>query len=164
CIGVTKAYTTRVGAGPFPSELHDQTGQWIRDRGHEYGTTTGRPRRCGWFDAAAAQYSARLSGLTHVAIMHMDTLSGMEKVGICTGYKTPEGKDIGFVSDSLVLEKVKPVIEYMPGWKEDLRKARSIDQLPPTARAYLDRLEALIGVPIAIVSVGPERTQTLIRI
>ena len=163
CIGVTKAYTTRVGSGPFPSELDGEIGQYIRDRGHEYGTTTGRPRRCGWFDAVAARYTARLSGITQIAVMHLDTLAGLDRVGICTGYQAADGPLPGFVADSTVLENAEPVIEYLPGWSEDLRQARSIEDLPQTARHYLDRLEALIGVPIAIVSVGPERTQTLMR-
>lgn len=163
CMGVTKAYTTRVGAGPFPSELDNDIGQYIRDRGHEYGTTTGRPRRCGWFDAAAAQYSVRLSGITHVAVMHLDTLTGLDRIGICTGYTTPNGPLAGFVSDSGLLADAEPIIEFMPGWKEDPRNARSFDQLPRQARDYLKRIESLIGAPIVIASVGPERTQTLIR-
>ncbi len=163
CFGVTKAYTTRVGAGPFPSELHDDVGQYIRDRGHEYGTTTGRPRRCGWFDAVAGRYSARLSGVTSVAVMHLDTLTGLEKVGICTGYETDQGPLPGFIADSGLLEKARPKIEYLSGWQEDLRQARSIDQLPEQARAYLDRIEQLLGIPVKIVSVGPERNQTLMR-
>jgi adenylosuccinate synthase len=163
CFGVTKAYTTRVGAGPFPSELHDDVGQRIRDRGHEYGTTTGRPRRCGWFDAVAARYSARLSGITHIALMHLDTLTGLEKVGICTGYRIGAEKLPGFISDAGRLSQAEPVVEYLPGWQEDIQSADSIDALPENARKYLDRLEALIGVRIAVVSVGPERTQTLMR-
>ncbi|HOW70746.1 MAG TPA: adenylosuccinate synthase [Phycisphaerae bacterium] len=163
CIGVTKAYTTRVGAGPFPSELDNEIGQYIRERGHEYGTTTGRPRRCGWFDAAAAQYSTRLSGITHLAIMHLDTLSGLDRVGICTGYRAPDGPLPGFVSDGATMEQVQPVLEYLPGWKGDLRNVRSFDDLPREARHYVDRIESLVGVRIAILSVGPDRTQTLIR-
>ncbi len=163
CLGVTKAYTTRVGAGPFPSELKNDIGQYIRDRGHEYGTTTGRPRRCGWFDAVAARYSARLSGITQIAVMHLDTLTGLDQVGICTGYQTAGGPLPGFVSDASLLEKAVPVIEYLPGWKQELQKVHSIAQLPHETRNYIDRLEQLIGVPIAIVSVGPERTQTLMR-
>ncbi len=163
CIGVTKGYTTRVGAGPFPSELKDDTGQYIRDRGHEYGTTTGRPRRCGWFDAVAGKYSVRLGGISQVAVMHLDTLTGLDRIGICTGYRTPEGPLPGFVSDSVLLMKAEPVVEYLPGWKEDLREARSIEALPRPARNYLDRLESLLGVPVSIVSVGPDRTQTLFR-
>jgi len=163
CIGATKAYTTRVGAGPFPSELKDEIGQQIRDRGHEYGTTTGRPRRCGWFDAVAGQYSARLSGITHLAVMHLDTLSGLERIGICTGYKTAEGPLPGFVSDNQLMERAEPIFEFMPGWDQDLTQVRTIDQLPQSARNYLDRIETLVGVPVAIAGVGPDRTQTLFR-
>ncbi len=162
-VGVTKAYTTRVGSGPFPSELEDDTGQYIRERGHEYGTTTGRPRRCGWFDALAGRYSVWLSGVTHVAVMHLDTLTGLDRIGICTGYQSDEGPLPGFIADPVLMSQAKPVIEYLPGWKEDLRACRSVDQLPPNARAYLDRLGELLGVPVSIVSVGPDRTQTLLR-
>ncbi|HOB75782.1 MAG TPA: adenylosuccinate synthase [Phycisphaerae bacterium] len=163
CIGVTKGYTTRVGAGPFPSELKDEIGQYIRDRGHEYGTTTGRPRRCGWFDAVAGRYSVRLGGISQLAVMHLDTLTGLERIGICTGYRTPDGPLPGFISDSALLQKAEPVIEYLPGWKENLREVRTIDQLPRQARDYLDRIESLMGVPVTIVSVGPDRSQTLFR-
>jgi len=162
-IGVIKAYTTRVGAGPFPTELTDEVGQRIRDCGREYGTTTGRPRRCGWFDAVAARYSARLTGTACMAVMHLDTLTGLERVGICTGYTTEEGPLPGVVSDCRLMERVQPVIEYLPGWKEDLRGARTFEDLPVEARNYLARVESLVGVPVAIASVGPERTQTLIR-
>lgn len=163
CIGVTKAYTTRVGAGPFPSELHDDIGQYIRDRGHEYGTTTGRPRRCGWFDAVTGRYSARLGGISQVAVMHLDTLSGLDRVGICVGYNTAEGGRTGFVADAYLLEQATAELEWMEGWKDDCRGARTISELPANALRYLDRLEELLGVPITIVSVGPERTQTLFR-
>ncbi|HPU25963.1 MAG TPA: adenylosuccinate synthase [Phycisphaerae bacterium] len=163
CLGVTKAYTTRVGAGPFPSELKDDIGQYIRERGHEYGTTTGRPRRCGWFDAVAARYTARLGGLTQIAVMHLDTLTGLDRVGVCVGYETAAGPLPGMVADAAMLEQVKPVFEYLPGWKEDLRECRRFEDLPAAARAYLDKLESLIGVPVTIVSVGPERNQTLMR-
>ncbi len=163
CIGVLKAYTTRVGAGPFPSELRDEVGDTIRERGHEYGTTTGRPRRCGWFDAVAARYSAALSGITHLAIMHLDTLTGFERVGICTGYTTPEGRLPGFVADGSLLERAEPIFEFLPGWDQDLRTARSFEDLPIQTRQYLERVESLVGVPVAIASVGPDRTQTLIR-
>src|SRR4029077_755301 len=106
--------------------------------------TTGRPRRCGWVDAVAGQYSARLSGVTQVAIMHLDTLTGLDRVGICTGYQTESGSLPGFVADPVAMSQAKPVIEYLPGWKEDLREARSMEQLPRSARAYLDRLAALL--------------------
>lgn len=162
-IGVTKAYTTRVGAGPFPSELEDDTGQYIRDRGNEYGTTTGRPRRCGWFDAVAARYSVMFGGITHVAVMHLDTLTGLEQVGICTGYETDDGPLPGFIADSNLLATARPQFEYLSGWSDDLRNVRKFEDLPAAARAYIERIEKVIGVPVAIVSVGPERTQTLFR-
>jgi adenylosuccinate synthase len=162
-IGVTKAYTTRVGAGPFPSELDNDIGQYIRERGHEYGTTTGRPRRCGWFDAVAGEYSTRLAGANQIAMMHLDTLTGLERIGICTGYETPAGRLPGMISDATLLETAKPVIEYLPGWTENISDTRSFEQLPKAARDYVDRVGALLGVPISIVSVGPERTQTLFR-
>jgi len=162
-VGVIKAYATRVGEGPFPTELHDETGQYIRDRGHEYGTTTGRPRRCGWFDAVATRYSVMVSGITHVAVMHLDTLSGLKQVGICTGYRYQNRPLPGFSADVHVLQQVEPVIEIMPGWDEDLSGIRSFEALPVAARRYLERLENLLGAPIAIVSVGPERSQTLFR-
>jgi len=162
-IGVTKAYTTRVGAGPFPSELRDETGQYIRDRGHEYGTTTGRPRRCGWFDAVAARYSVSFGGITAVAVMHLDTLTGLQRVGICTGYRVRDGLLPGFVTDCSLLEQAEPVLEFLPGWDADISAARRVADLPPAARNYLDRLEELLGVPVTIVSVGPDRSQTLMR-
>jgi adenylosuccinate synthase len=162
-LGVTKAYTTRVGAGPFPSELNGDIGQYIRDRGHEYGTTTGRPRRCGWFDAVAARYSVHIGGVTQVAVMHLDTLTGLERIGICSGYRGPAGEMTGLCADSAVLEAVEPMVEQLPGWIEDISGARSIDDLPTAARTYLDRVESLIEAPITIVSVGPERSQTLMR-
>jgi len=162
-LGVTKAYTTRVGAGPFPTELDDAVGQHIRDLGHEYGTTTGRPRRCGWFDAVAARYSTRLCGATYLAIMHLDTLTGLERVGICTGYTSGGLPLEGFVSDGELLARAEPVIEYLPGWRDNPRDARSFGALPEQVRAYLARIEALVGVPVAIASVGPDRTQTLVR-
>ena len=163
CIGVTKAYTTRVGAGPFPSELNNATGDQIRERGHEYGTTTGRPRRCGWFDAAAARYSVRLGGITHLAVMHLDTLTGLDQIGICTGYQVA-GKPLpGFIADTALFEQAEPVIEYLPGWKQELRGVRVYDELPAEARNYVARIQALAGVQVSIVSVGPERTATLIR-
>jgi adenylosuccinate synthase len=162
-IGVIKAYSTRVGGGPFPTEQDNATGQHIRERGNEYGTVTRRPRRCGWFDAVAARYAARLGGLTDVAVMHLDTLTGLDRVGICTGYRTAGGELPTIVADSSLLEQAQPVIEYLPGWKDDPAQCRRIEDLPAAARRYLDRVEALIGVPVRIVSVGPERNQTLIK-
>jgi adenylosuccinate synthase len=162
CIGVVKAYTTRVGAGPFPTELDNEIGQYIRDRGHEYGTTTGRPRRCGWFDAAAARYSAALTGVDYVAVMHLDTLGGLKEVGLCTGYRCKVVE--GVPASAEASATVEPQIEGMPGWQEDLAEVDSFSRLPDAARRYIDRLDALIGVPIGIISVGPERSQTIYRI
>lgn len=164
CIGVVKAYTTRVGAGPFPTERDNEIGQYIRERGHEYGTTTGRPRRCGWFDAAAARYSAALNGIDHVAVMHLDTLGGLKEIGICTGYRL-DGQDIeGVPASAETYARVTPQIEMLPGWQEDLRAIDSFDRLPDTAKRYVDRLGTLIGVPVSILSVGPERSQTIYRL
>ena len=162
-IGVTKAYATRVGSGPFASELKNATGDEIRERGHEYGTTTGRPRRCGWFDAVATRYSARLSGISEIALMHLDTLSGMEQVGVCVGYEL-DGRSIGgppALADDYA--RVRPVFEFLPGWSGDLPEAARYEDLPAEARAYVERIEALVGVPVTLISVGPERTQTIQR-
>lgn len=162
-IGVVKAYSTRVGGGPFPSELDGELADYIRQHGQEYGTTTGRPRRCGWFDAVAVRYSIALGGISTVAVMHLDTLSGLEQVGICVGYRYQGRRLRGFSSDEEVLSAVEPIYEMMPGWQEDITAVRRLEELPATARAYLDRLEQLLGAHIGIVSVGPDRTQTLWR-
>lgn len=162
-IGIVKAYTTRVGAGPFPTELDNTIGQTIRDRGHEYGTTTGRPRRCGWFDAVAARYTASLGGVDHIAVMHLDTLGGMKEVGVCTGYRL-DGKAIDTVPASAeAYDRVEPVIQMLPGWPADLAGVGSFAALPDNAKRYLDTLGELIDVPISIVSIGPERSQTVYR-
>jgi len=162
-VGVIKAYATRVGGGPFPTELQDSTGETIRERGHEYGTTTGRPRRCGWFDAFAANYAIDLNGITELAIMHMDTLGALPEVRICTGYQL-YGTDLRvFPADANVLSAVEPVYETLPGWKGDPLEIDTFEQLPEHARSYLDRLEDLLGVPITLVSVGPDRRATLHR-
>ncbi len=161
-IGVTKAYSTRVGSGPFVTELSDAVGDRIREQGHEYGTTTGRPRRCGWFDAVACRYSARLGGATDIAVMHLDTLAGFERVGICTAYEC-DGERIDVPPAGVArLERCRPVIEFLPGWGDEVRDARTRAQLPPNARAYVERIESLVGAAVTIVSVGPERSQTLL--
>ena len=162
-IGVTKAYTTRVGAGPLPSELHDAIGDRIRDQGREFGTTTGRPRRCGWLDAVALRYSVRLGGITELAMTHLDTLSGLERIGICTAYTLGGRTYETLPADSSVLAEVTPVIETHSGWADDLRGCRTPKNLPAEARRYLERVELLAGAPITVVSVGPERSQTLLR-
>jgi adenylosuccinate synthase len=162
-IGVAKAYTTRVGTGPFPTEQDNATGERIRERGNEYGTTTGRPRRCGWFDAFATRYSVRLGGIDKVSVTLLDVLSGFDTLKICTGY-TYEGKLLkSFPTDGEVMRRVEPVFEEWPGWQEEIDQVTSFDDLPANAQSYVKRLEELLGVPVAVVSVGPERMQTLFR-
>ena len=162
-LGIVKAYSTRVGGGPFPTELLDITGEQIRERGHEYGTTTGRPRRCGWLDTVALRYSVAISGATAVCVMLLDVLSGFKELKICTGYKVGGQLTEWFPSDAIELAQAEPVYETVPGWSEDLTKVTSFDALPAAAKNYLAALEKHIGVPVRIVSVGPARHQTLIR-
>jgi len=160
-IGILKAYTTRVGGGPFPTEQDNDIGQHIRDRGDEYGTVTRRPRRCGWFDAVASRYTARLSGVDVVNIMLMDVLAEMPELKICTAYEIDGQRTTDFPAHVDDLRKVVPVYETMPGWQEEITEVRNYDDLPEKARNYLARLSELLGRPIEIVSVGPERTQTI---
>jgi adenylosuccinate synthase len=162
-IGVTKAYSTRVGGGPFPTELVDATGDRIRERGHEYGTTTGRPRRCGWLDAVAIRSSVRLGGVTEIAVAHLDTLSGFERVGICTKYRLDGRELMTLPAGAEELARVEPVIEMVSGWSGELGSAQREEDLPESARQFLKRLESAVGAPVTIMSVGPERTQTLFR-
>lgn len=162
-IGTCKAYATRVGAGPFVSELKDEIGDTIRKKGNEFGTTTGRPRRCGWFDAVSCRYSVRLSGATDLAMMHLDTLSGIDPVGICTAYRIDDQIVSTLPADAGLLDGAEPVVELLPGWHEDLRSIRHFEDLPETARSYLERVESLVGAPISIVGVGPKRSETLLR-
>lgn len=162
-VGVAKAYTTRVGSGPFPTEQDNETGNRIRERGNEFGTTTGRPRRCGWFDAFATRYSVRLGGIDKVALMLLDVLSGFEKLRICTGYRLNGDPLRSFPTDAETMARVEPVFEEHPGWSEEIDQVTSYEDLPETARSYVERLEQILGVPIAVVSVGPDRKQTLFR-
>lgn len=161
-VGVCKAYTTRVGKGPFPTELHDEMGDFIREKGFEYGTTTGRPRRCGWLDLVILKFAARISGLTSVAITKLDTLSNIDKVKICTGYEL-DGKVIDYFPASLEdLERCKPVYVEFDGWDDSVQSARNFDELHENAKKYLRFIEEFTGVNISIVSVGPNRSQTMI--
>ncbi len=162
-VGVIKAYSTRVGGGPFPTELDNDIGNKIRERGHEFGTTTGRPRRCGWFDAVAVRHAIRLSGVTELAVMHLDTLGTFEQVRVCTAYRRGKETIRTFPSRAEVLSDVEPVFETLPGWSVDRPEVGSFEQLPDEARSYIERLEAILGVPITLVSIGPERTATLHR-
>ncbi|NIA06359.1 MAG: adenylosuccinate synthase [Actinobacteria bacterium] len=160
-IGILKAYCTRVGAGPFPSELHDSTSEFLRERGHEYGTTTGRPRRCGWFDAVAARHTCRINGVDSVAIMLLDVLSGLEEINIVTAYRY-QGKNLcSFPAQAEVLDQVEPICETVPGWTEQIDQCRCFSDLPANAQAYIHRLEALLHTQVEIVSVGPDRDATI---
>ncbi|MCP4594364.1 MAG: adenylosuccinate synthase [bacterium] len=162
-VGVTKAYTTRVGEGPLVSELPGEDGDRIRERGREYGTTTGRPRRCGWLDAVALRYAAELVGATELAMMHLDTLSGFEKVGICIAYEI-DGHPVDTVlADASLLERAAPVIEYCPGWSEEIRGIRDYQELPAAAQAYVARIESLSGCPVTLIGTGPGRSECICR-
>lgn len=161
-LGITKAYTTRVGKGPFVTELFNEEGDKIREIGKEYGTTTGRPRRCGWLDVVIVKYSARVNGMTGIALMLLDVLSGFEKIKICSGYLYNGEKIDNFPSSLKVLSQCKPIYEELDGWKEDITLAKSYDDLPENAKKYIKKIEELVGVPVNIVSVGPKRSQTII--
>jgi adenylosuccinate synthase len=161
-IGVVKAYSTRVGGGPFPTEQDNETGQYLRQRGNEYGTVTRRPRRCGWLDAVAVRYTSRLSGVDSIAVMLLDVLSGLEELKICIAYGIDGKETTRFPSQVDDLRRVEPVYEAVPGWREEITDCRTFDELPPNARAYLDRISELVGQPIDMVSVGPERDQTIV--
>ncbi len=158
-LGLVKAYSTRVGGGPFPTEQDNEIGSTIRERGHEYGTTTGRPRRCGWFDAWAVRYAAELSGVDEVALSLLDVLSGLKEINVCTGYSRGGKKLTDY--DAADLEGVEPVYETLEGWTQDIAACRKFEELPPAARKYVSRVEALIGRPVGFISVGPDRTQTI---
>jgi adenylosuccinate synthase len=160
-VGVVKAYCTAVGAGPFPTELKDEVGAQLRQVGQEFGATTGRPRRCGWLDAAALPYAAWLNGFTALAITKLDVLDGLAEIKICTGYRL-DGQIIQRVPDTPDYERCEPVYETWPGWQTSTRAARSWRDLPWQAQAYLRRIEALAGAPIRYISVGPEREQLIV--
>jgi adenylosuccinate synthase len=161
-IGVSKAYATRVGAGPCPTELDNEIGEKIRERGHEYGTTTGRPRRCGWFDAVAVKYSARVNGTTGIALTLLDVLSSFDTIKICTGYMI-DGKEVrDFQADAQTLEKAVPIYEEMPGWSEDISGAKTFAALPENAKRYVARIAELIETPVCMVGVGARRDQSIV--
>ncbi|GAI19028.1 unnamed protein product, partial [marine sediment metagenome] len=162
-LGVFKAYCSRVGTGPMPTELKDETGDLIRERGHEYGTVTGRPRRCGWFDAVAARFSTRINGFTGAAITRLDILDTLPTLKICVGYKL-DGKTIDYFSGNIAtLEKCQPIYEELPGWQAPISHIREYEQLPVEARQYVARLEELISCPVNLICVGPGREQTILK-
>jgi adenylosuccinate synthase len=162
-LGVVKAYTTRVGEGPFPTELTGEMGSLLRDSGNEYGAVTGRPRRCGWYDAVAARYGARINGLDALALTKLDVLDGVEEIEICTAYKCGDRTLTDFPSDVSQLAACTPVYESMPGWKTPTKGVRRYDDLPEAARRYIARLEEVSGVRAGIVSTGSERDDTMLR-
>ena len=162
-IGVAKAYSTRVGAGPFPTEQDNDTGQYIRDKGHEYGTTTGRPRRCGWFDAVAVSYSVTIGAVDSIALMHLDTLAGLGELKICKAYQI-DGQEITFFpANAARLEMAQPVYETLGGWDQDLSEVKDFNDLPENAQNYVCRLEELTKTPIRMIGVGPKRNQIISR-
>ncbi|MGE5814932.1 MAG: adenylosuccinate synthase [Acidobacteriota bacterium] len=162
-LGVVKAYTTRVGEGPLVSELHGAEGDRLREKGGEFGAVTGRPRRCGWFDAVAVRYAARINGLDALAVIKMDVLDGMDEIPICTAYRHRGRTITEFPGDVAQLAACEPVYESMPGWSQPARGVRVFDDLPVEARNYIARLEQVTGVPAAVISTGSEREDTIIR-
>ena len=160
-VGIAKAYTTRVGKGPFPTELENETGDWIREKGHEYGVTTGRSRRCGWLDLVILKTTTRVCGLTSLVVTKIDTLAGLDKIQMCVGYEL-DGKVIDYFPASLEdLARCKPVYEEFEGWGEEVADARSYEELPENAKTYLRRIEEFTGTKVSIVGVGPKRNQTI---
>ena len=160
-IGVFKAYTTRVGSGPFPTELKDEVGEKIQADGHEFGSTTGRAGRCGWLDLVALKYAIRVNGITNLAMMKIDVLTGHDRVGVCTAYKLNGEVITELPTSPYELENVEPVIEWLPGWKEDLTKVKTLSDLPRPTTNYIDYVGSQLGTPIDVISVGPGREQTL---
>ena len=160
-IGVAKAYTTRVGEGPFPTELQDELGEKIRQKGGEYGATTGRPRRCGWFDAVVVNHSIRLNGIREMVITKLDVLNDFDTIKICVGYRRGRKGFSPCPSNLELLKRAEPVYEEMKGWKTEIKGARDFKDLPPDAKRYLRRIEKLIGTRMAMISVGSERSETV---
>ena len=161
-LGITKAYTTRVGSGPFPTELFDETGLRLAKRGHEFGATTGRPRRCGWFDAVALRTAVNINSVSGLCLTKLDVLDGLEEISVCVGYTNDAGETVANPIDAVDYENLRPVYETLPGWSESTVGLKSLDALPANARAYISRLEALVGAPIDIISTGPDREETIL--
>ncbi len=161
-LGITKAYTTRVGSGPFPTELFCDVGKRLAERGHEFGATTGRPRRCGWFDAVALRQAVRINSVSGICLTKLDVLDGLEAIQVCTAYHDAEGKPAPVPVDAEDYERLIPVYEELPGWSESTLGAKTLEELPDNARAYIKRLEALVGAPIDIISTGPDRVETIV--
>ena len=161
-IGILKAYTTRVGSGPFPSELFDETGEQLQQKGGEFGATTGRKRRCGWLDSVVANEAIRLNSITGLALTKLDVLSGQPTLKIATSYEADGKKYTAMPSNIRLAEKAKPAYEEVPGWQEEIVNARNIDDLPQQARDYIKRIEDISETPVSIISVGPARDETML--
>jgi adenylosuccinate synthase len=161
-LGITKAYTTRVGSGPFPTELFDEVGAHLAEKGHEFGATTGRPRRCGWFDAVALRHAVNINSISGICLTKLDVLDGLEVLKICVGYTGKDGNPVPNPVDSEDYEALVPVYEEMPGWTDSTLGAKSLDKLPQAARAYIKTIEELVGAPIDIISTGPDRLETIV--
>ncbi len=161
-MGISKAYTTRVGSGPFPTELSDETGERLRAKGVEFGSTTGRPRRCGWLDAVILRYAARVNGLWGIALTKLDVLSGLKTIGLCTAYELDGRRLTELPGDLEDLERIQPVYEMLPGWEDDLAAVRTFDELPENAKRYVRRVEEACAVPVVCISVGADRGETIL--
>lgn len=161
-LGITKAYTTRVGSGPFPTELFDDTGARLAERGHEFGATTGRARRCGWFDAVALRTAVNINSISGLCLTKLDVLDGLEEISICVGYAGPDGEPTPNPIDACDYEGVTPIYETVPGWHESTVGIKSMDALPENALAYIERIQTLVGAPIDIISTGPDREETIV--
>jgi adenylosuccinate synthase len=161
-LGITKAYTTRVGSGPFPTELFDETGLRLAERGHEFGATTGRPRRCGWFDAVALRTAVNINSVSGLCLTKLDVLDGLDEISICVGYTNDAGETVSNPIDAVDYENLRPVYETLPGWRDSTVGLKSLDALPENARAYIARIEELVGAPIDIISTGPDREDTIL--
>jgi adenylosuccinate synthase len=161
--GIFKAYCTRVGSGPFPTELHDKTGDFLREKGHEFGSTTGRPRRCGWLDLPALKYAVMVNGATQLFMMKADVLNDLEEIKVCTHYRMPDGSEIDYMPYEICDADITPVYSSYPGWHQSLAQVKDFDQLPSALGRYIALIEDYVQVPVNLVSTGPDRTQTIIR-
>ena len=161
-LGITKAYTTRVGSGPFPTELHCDVGRHLGEKGHEFGTTTGRERRCGWLDAVALRQAVRVNSISGICLTKLDVLDGLDEINICVGYRDAEGNDAGMPMHADDFENITPVYETLPGWADVTVGAQTLESLPEAAKNYIGRIESLIGAPVDIVSTGPDRVETIV--
>jgi len=162
-IGICKAYTTRVGEGPFPTELVGSIGEKLREYGNEYGATTGRPRRCGWFDAAVVKYANRINGVKEIVLTKLDVLSHFKKIRICKGYKINNQLYLHYPADSEIIKLIEPIYEEIEGWKEEISHIKNFNDLPKKTIEYIQKIESLTDCKAAIISVGPKRSQTIIR-